>query len=93
MKNVRKLRNINLSTTKRRRNYLVSEQNYHTAKQISEKLLAKEIIKTTKVMINKPVYLCLSVLAILANSNVSDFVWSRITKISRKSTMMLYIQR
>ena len=30
MKNVRKYRDIKLVTTERRRNYLVSEQDYHT---------------------------------------------------------------
>ena len=32
MKNVRKHRNIKLVATEKRRNYLVSEPNYHTAK-------------------------------------------------------------
>ena len=32
MENVRKHRNIKLVTTESRRNYLVSEQNYHTSK-------------------------------------------------------------
>ena len=32
MKNVRKYRDIKLVTTERRRNYLVSQPNYHTAK-------------------------------------------------------------
>ena len=32
MKNVRKYRNIKLVAIERRRNYLVSEPNYHTAK-------------------------------------------------------------
>ena len=32
MENVRKDRDIKLFTTERRRNYLVSEQNYHTSK-------------------------------------------------------------
>ena len=32
MENVRKDRNIKLITTEARRNYLVSEPNYHTAK-------------------------------------------------------------
>ena len=32
MKNVRKHRHINLVTTERRKNYLVSEPNYHTTK-------------------------------------------------------------
>ena len=32
MENVRKHRNIKLVTTKRKRNYLVSQPNYHTTK-------------------------------------------------------------
>ena len=37
--NVRKHRNIKLVTTDRRRDYLVSEPNYHTAKFFTENLL------------------------------------------------------
>ena len=40
MENVRKHRDIELVTTKRRRNYLVSEPNYHTTKFSTENLLA-----------------------------------------------------
>ena len=36
MKDVRKNRNIKLVITKRRKNYLVSEPNYHTAKSFTE---------------------------------------------------------
>ena len=61
MGNIRKHRNINLATTERRRNYLVSEPNYHTTKFLEENLLATEMIKTQVVM-NKPVYLSLSIL-------------------------------
>ena len=46
MENVRKHRDIKLVTTKRRRNYLVSEPNYHTAKFFTENLLAIEGKKT-----------------------------------------------
>ena len=60
MENVRKHRNIKLVTTKRRRNYLVSEPNYHT-NFFTENLLAIELRKT-QILINKPVYLGLSVL-------------------------------
>ena len=45
MENVRKLRDLKLVTTERRRNYLVSESNYHTTK-ITENLLATEMKKT-----------------------------------------------
>ena len=40
MGNVRKHKNIKLIATERRRNYLVSEPNYHTAKFFTENLLA-----------------------------------------------------
>ena len=60
MENVRKYRNIELVTTERRRNYLVSEPNFHTAKFFTENLLAIEIRKTQKIM-NKLVYLGLSI--------------------------------
>ena len=36
MKDVRKNRNIKLVITKRRKNYLVSEPNYHTVKSLTE---------------------------------------------------------
>ena len=61
--NVRKHRDIKLVTTEKRRNRLVSESNYHTAKWFSENLLAIEM-KKTKVKMNKPIYLGLSILEI-----------------------------
>ena len=63
MENVRKHRDIKLVTTDRRRNELVSEPNYHATKWFSENLLATEM-KKTKVKMNKPVYLGLSILEI-----------------------------
>ena len=63
MENVRKHRNIKLVTTDKRRNQLVSEPNYHTTKRFSENLLVIEM-KKTKVKMNKPVYLGLSILEI-----------------------------
>ena len=53
MENLRKNRGIKLVTTEGRRNYLVSEPNYHTAKFFTEHLLAIEM-KKTKIAINKP---------------------------------------
>ena len=46
MENVRKDRDIKLVTTERRRNYLVSDLNYHTTKLFSENLLAMKLKKT-----------------------------------------------
>ena len=43
MGNVRKYSKIKFVTTERRRNYLVSEQNYHTTKLFTKALLAMEI--------------------------------------------------
>ena len=61
MENVRKHRDIKLVTTERRRNYLVSEPNYHTTKFFTERLLAIEM-KKTEILMNKPVHLRLSIL-------------------------------
>ena len=63
MENVRKHRDIKLVTTDKRRNQLASEPNYHTTKYFSENLLAIEM-KKTKVNMNKPVYLGMSILHI-----------------------------
>ena len=48
-------------TTETRRNYLVSEPNYHTRKFFTEHLLAVEM-KKTQILMNGPVYLGLSIL-------------------------------
>ena len=45
MENVRKHRDIKLIKTERRRNYMVSEPNYHTTKVFTEKVLAIELKK------------------------------------------------
>ena len=45
MKNVRKHRDIKLVTTEKRRNYLVSESNYHSTKFFTGKLMAIEMKK------------------------------------------------
>ena len=63
MENLRKHRDIKLVTTDKRRNRLVSEPNYHTTKWFSENLLAIEM-KKTKVKMNKPICLGLSILEI-----------------------------
>ena len=63
MENIRKHRDIKLVTTDRKRNKLVSEPNYHTMNYISEDLSIIEMNKT-KVKMNKPMYLELSILDI-----------------------------
>ena len=56
-------KNIKLVTTDKKRNKLVSEPNYHTINLISEDLSIIEM-KKTKVKMNKPIYLGLSILEI-----------------------------
>ena len=63
MEHVRKHRDIKLVTPDKRRNQLVSEPNYYATNLFSENLLAIEMRKT-KVKMNKPVYLGMSILDI-----------------------------
>ena len=63
MENLKKHWDIKLVTTDEKRSKLVSEPNYHTTKRFSENLLAVEM-KKTKVKMNKPVYLGMSILDI-----------------------------
>ena len=48
-------RHIKLATREMRRNYSVSESNYHTTKFLTENVLAIEMRKT-QILINKPVF-------------------------------------
>ena len=63
MENIRKNRDIKLVTTDKKRNKLVSEPSYHTMNYISEDLSIIEMNKT-RVKMNKPIYLGLSILDI-----------------------------
>ena len=63
MENIRKHRDIKIVTTDKKRNKIVSEPNYHTMNYISEDLSIIEMNKT-KVKMNKPMYLGLSILDI-----------------------------
>ena len=63
MENVRKHRDIKLVTTEEQRSKLVSEPNYHTEKHFTENLLGIEM-KKTKVKMNKPLYLGITILDI-----------------------------
>ena len=63
MENIRKHRDIKLVTTDKKISKLVSEPNYHTINSISEDLSIIEM-KKTKVKMNKPIYLGLSILEI-----------------------------
>ena len=48
MKNVRKIRDVKLATTERRRNYLFLQPNYYSTKFFTENLLAKK--EKTKIL-------------------------------------------
>ena len=61
MENLRKHRDIKLFTTERRTNYVVSEPYYHTTTNFAETPLTIET-KKTEILMNKPVYLEISVL-------------------------------
>ena len=63
MENVRKHRDIKLVTTEEQRSKLVSELNYHKTKHFTESLLGIEM-KKTKVTMNKPLYLGMTILDI-----------------------------
>ena len=63
MENVRNHRDINIVTTNKERNKLVSKPNYNTTKCISENLLIIEM-KETEVKMKKAIYLGSSVLDI-----------------------------
>ena len=56
-----KHRDIKLVTAKRRRNYLVSELQYHTTKFFTEQLLEIKM-KKSEILMTAPVFLVLSVL-------------------------------
>ena len=63
MENIRKHRDIKLVTTDKKRSKLVSEPNFHAMNLISENLSIIEM-KKTKIKMNKPIYLGLSILEI-----------------------------
>ena len=63
MENVRKHGDIKLVAADKRRNQLAAEPNYHTSKHFSENLTAV-VMKKTKVKMNKPIYLGMSMLDI-----------------------------
>ena len=63
MKNVRNHRDIKLIKSEKRRKRLVSDGNYHSCKHFSNHLMAIEM-KKTRVKMNKPLYLGMSILDI-----------------------------
>ena len=60
MENIRNHRDIKFITNDAKRNYLMSEPNYHTTNFFSENLLPIEM-KRTQILLNKKVCLSLSI--------------------------------
>ena len=75
--------------TTERRNYLVSEPNYHATNFFTENLLATEMRKT-EILLNKPVYLGLSILEL--SKTLMDKFWYDYVKpkYGKKSKNVLY---
>ena len=61
MENVRKYRNIKLATTERRRNFSIRTKLSHY-KDFNRKFISNRNEKKTETLLNKPVYLGLSIL-------------------------------
>ena len=89
MENLRKHRSIKLVTTEKRRNYLILEQNYHTTKSFTKNLLAIEMRKT-KILMNEPVYLGLSILD-LSNTVTYEFWYDYVISKYAENTEVCYM--
>ena len=81
---------IKLATTERKRNYLVSEPNYHTTNIFTENLLAIEMKKKAEVLINKSASSGLSILELNKILMYEFLVWSCKIKMWWKNKIMLY---
>ena len=88
MENEAKNTDIKLLMTETRRNYLVLKPNYHTTKNFSNNILATEM-KRTQILINKPVYLGLSILKISKRVMYEFFM----IVLNRKNKIMLHRYR
>ena len=86
---IRENRDIKLVTTERRRNYLVSEPNYHTTKLFTENLLAIEM-KKTEILMNKPVCLELSILE-LSKILMYDFCYDYVKPKYGEKAILCYM--
>ena len=89
MENVRDHRDNKLTATEEKRIKLVSERNYHTTKHFSENLSESEM-KKAKVIMNKPVYLGMSILDI-SKTLMYEFWYGYIKlKYGDRAKIMLY---
>ena len=90
MENVRKHGDNKLVTTKGRRNYQVSEPNYHATKFFTEHLWAIEMKKKTEILLNKPVNLGLSILE-LSKMLMYEFCYDYIKRKYDENTKLCYM--
>ena len=88
IENEAKNTDIKLLMTETRKNYLVLKPNYHTTKKFSNNILATEM-KRTQILINKPVYLGLSILKISKRVMYEFFM----IVLNRKNKIMLHRYR
>ena len=91
IKNAKKHRDIKLVTKEKRRNYLVSEPNYHSTKFFTENLLAVEMRKT-QIFMNKPSYLTLSILQ-LRKMVIHEFWYDYIKLKNKEKAKLCYMER
>ena len=84
-----KHRNIKTATTKRWRNYLVSEANHHTTKFLMENILAIEMRKT-QILMNKPAYFGLSLLD-LNEIVMYEFFYDYVKRKYRENAKLYYM--
>ena len=89
MENVRKHTDIKLVTTEKRRNQLVPEPNYHTAKYFPENLMAIEM-KKTKLKMNEPIYRGMSILDI-SKTLMYEFWYDYIKPKYQEKTKLCYM--
>ena len=91
IENVRKHRDIKIVTTEIRRNYLISEPNYHTSNFFIENLLAIEM-KKTEIIMNRPVYIGTSILE-LSKILMYEFWYDYVKpKYDEKQSCVIWIQ-
>ena len=90
MENVRKHRDIKLVTTNKKSSKLVSEPNYHTMNYVSKDISIIEM-KKTRVKINKPIYLGLSILDI-SKILMYEFWYDHMKPKYARGKIMLYGQ-
>ena len=88
MENVRKHEDMNLVTTERRRNYLVSEPNYHCKKFFTVNLLAIDMTKT-EILTNEAVHLGLSILE-LSKILIYEFWYDSVKPYYNETAILCY---